>query len=551
MHAHTAVAYLSQGRGGAREAGRTRPVDDVCRPSYNGSDFSQPLWIFAHRHSSRLAHRSATTASHKVNASFVDTETPTPPPAQVCAAKDYRSACPSGWTWGKIPGTIHSTYVCKRLFTPGTGGAASGATGAPGTDSPDWQESPDDVMYQKMQDAYGSAKTPQEKEMYKSLMARLTGTGTGAGSNATRIVDPPGPTDPRPDAEKYKRSLSKLCIDTYKITTGWDIDKTTGKAKQMASFPVNGSNTWRGTVADDEAVTDADVSKRRRMERKCNFSWPCTSQGGWAEDYAATGRNICPIGWKLNSETGVCYARDMKSCRKLTESVFTTSKSSKCERCSDQWKWQHCDLYNAHAGDSTGCKYEGGKCRPVYHGPCLGEKTLWFFTPRMKSFFSKMCDVAYPVHKLPGKIIRGGDDSDRLTEIDEVAMQDLDKSKQQEFNDMMLQSFKTGGALLKTAFSAGQGALLKLMRLVSKKTAVHDNDLPSDCIRDYSVNCPVNWDEDDDGYCSAPPTYTGLCPSRISFLTLTKEMKRAASGHCDFAWPCHDELTVPSFHVFL
>jgi len=398
------------------------------------------------------------------------------------------------------------------------------------------------------------------------------GMGMNAGANAEvgaadLDIELPSPMEPRPEAERFRRSFPEKCVDDYSLLTAWALPGTEHPGlkgpRQMVYFPVNTSKTWKGTVADDEAVKEEHVALRRQMENVCGMSWPCTSQGGWVEEYATLGRNICPVGWKLNSESGTCNARDAESCRKLADSAFEGGKTDKCQTCKDQWGWQHCKSYNSSAGGSTGCVFHQGKCKPKYQGlapgregaqedaGCLGEKSLWFYTPRMKSFFARMCGVHWPVRKVAGKIVRGGPDTDRLTEIDEVAMKDLDRAKQQEFNDIMLQSMKVGGSLFKQAFRKGQSALLKLMRGTAKNTSVHDTDLPGDCERDMSVACPVGWDEDDDEYCTAPPTYAGLCPTRISFATLTTEMKRAASGHCDFAWPCKDELVVPNYHVFL
>ncbi|CAD7960361.1 unnamed protein product [Amoebophrya sp. A25] len=475
-------------------------------------------------------------------------------PGGMCPSKDYRSGCPSGWTYAKFKGY----KVCKRIIPAGSNGdpskMAEPLPTQPKIKRYDNDQSTDDAIQEQMRQQWLTSQTPAERQANQRAAA-LANRGANADS---ADIEPPVESDPRPDAEGYMQSVAPSCRKKYKIMTAWDLQGSEGGggAKQIAYFRLQGIG-WRQLESDNEITPDS-IRNKRGMEQKCHFSWPCASSGGWSEDFSALARNTCPQGWKFNPETGVCLARETRTCEKITESVFL-NKQAKCETCSKSYEGiQHCHLYNSSGGDTTGCKLEKGHCVAKYKGPCLGEKTLWFYTPRMKLFFSKICNVHWPMKQLSGPVSRA--DTNRMTEIEKVAMADLDKAKQQEYNDVLIQAFQSTSGILGKVFgtmfknfkqSGPLQALFRAMRGVAESQAVHDSDLPGDCIRDYDSHCPVGWDEDDRGFCSAPPSYTGLCPSRISFVPLTNDMKRSAAGHCDFAWPCKGELHVPSFHVFL
>lgn len=61
----------------------------------------------------------------------------------------------------------------------------------------------------------------------------------------------------------------------------------------------------------------------------------------------------------------------------------------------------------------------------------------------------------------------------------------------------------------------------------------------AECVRDYSLPCPMNWvDAGDGGTCLAPDAYAGPCGESTDYRGLSAHEKMLAASRCGAAFPC-------------
>ena len=60
------------------------------------------------------------------------------------------------------------------------------------------------------------------------------------------------------------------------------------------------------------------------------------------------------------------------------------------------------------------------------------------------------------------------------------------------------------------------------------------------CVKDFSVNCPVDWADAGSGVCNAPSTYQGPCSKRVDLAAYRgrSDLKRAFETRCGVSWVC-------------
>lgn len=63
------------------------------------------------------------------------------------------------------------------------------------------------------------------------------------------------------------------------------------------------------------------------------------------------------------------------------------------------------------------------------------------------------------------------------------------------------------------------------------------------CIRDYSISCPLSWSETADGTCTPPPDYSGPCAA-ILLKNTTDITKETFAWSCNVDWPCIREPAI-------
>lgn len=56
--------------------------------------------------------------------------------------------------------------------------------------------------------------------------------------------------------------------------------------------------------------------------------------------------------------------------------------------------------------------------------------------------------------------------------------------------------------------------------------------------KDFSDPCPLGWEEQIDGRCAAPSTYTGFCDKIQTFISSSVASKMELETSCEICWPC-------------
>lgn len=84
--------------------------------------------------------------------------------------------------------------------------------------------------------------------------------------------------------------------------------------------------------------------------------------------------------------------------------------------------------------------------------------------------------------------------------------------------------------------SAVEQALANALTLSAQNEGLPVSDLS--CNRDYSLPCPEGWTAMEDGDCSAPTGYDGMCPSKMSFAKMTPKEKGVQASKCSTSFPC-------------
>lgn len=65
-----------------------------------------------------------------------------------------------------------------------------------------------------------------------------------------------------------------------------------------------------------------------------------------------------------------------------------------------------------------------------------------------------------------------------------------------------------------------------------------------ECAQDYSKSCPEDWSEVpmNPGFCTAPPTYAGICSYGVNTTTMTLGQKRSFARKCGVQFPCASSI---------
>ncbi|SOS76610.1 CPW-WPC family protein [Plasmodium sp. gorilla clade G1] len=85
---------------------------------------------------------------------------------------------------------------------------------------------------------------------------------------------------------------------------------------------------------------------------------------------------------------------------------------------------------------------------------------------------------------------------------------------------------------------------INFINMTNKEKAIYSNlcdvrwPCKKKCEHDYSVLCPDEWIEGNDGYCFPTRNYKGNCKNKIYFKHLDKIMKETYEQKCQFSYPC-------------